>query len=97
MAGFNGSPRFMGDKLEASTRKPHNLDFGYIAERRNQITGEWCVIYDAEAQGIDTGGIKYATVCTAHGTCISSKNLTNARIDMKTPEEWCGSCRGDEE
>jgi hypothetical protein len=78
---------------QVSTRKPHNRDAGYICERRNRITGEWCVVYVAAEQGIDTGGVKYATVCTAHATVISATNLPNARIDMVTPEEWCEDCR----
>ena len=76
-----------------SKRKPFNENAGYVASRKNAVTGIHNVIYIAEAAGIDTGGVKYVTVCEAHGSQLSSANLPNARIDMKDASQWCAACR----
>lgn len=76
-----------------SKRKPFNENAGYIASRKNPLTNIHNVIYNAEQAGVDTGGVKYVTVCEAHGNMISSSNLPNARIDMKDATGWCDDCR----
>lgn len=71
---------------EPSRRKPHNTDAGYIASRRHPtvkgmpgVGGEgWVVIYEAEAQGIDTEGARYVTVCWTHHTLIEEPTLKGA-------------------
>ena len=76
-----------------SKRKPFNDCAGYIASKKNALTGIHNVIYLAAEQGIDTGGAKYVTVCEAHASFIGSTNLPNARIDMKDASRWCEACR----
>lgn len=75
------------------SRKQHNGDAGYIAERMNpNMTGTKVVIYIAEDQGMDVGGEKYAVVCDAHATLCGATSLPKARILMKWPEEFCEDC-----
>ena len=74
-----------------SKRKPHNDHAGYVAMRRNAISGGYLTIYESAAQGIDTGGDRYAIVCSAHGTLTSDTSIRGARIAMKNPE-WCEQC-----
>lgn len=73
-----------------SIRKPHNRDAGYIAERRNPLSGGHTVIYHAEQQGIDAGG-RYAVVCDAHGTICGTSSVPKARSLMKSAE-FCEHC-----
>ena len=77
-----------------SKRKPHNDDAGYIAERIFQPNNSHIVIYLAEYQGIDTGGLKYAVVCSLHGTICGETSIPRARVLMKYPE-FCEQCRKD--
>ena len=73
-------------------RKVHSKDYGYIAERMNPyFKGSKVVIYYAEEQGIDTGGIKYAVVCDKHGTICSAPSIPKARELMKSVE-FCEKC-----
>lgn len=76
-----------------SKRKPFNDCAGYVASRKNPLTGIHNVIYIAAEAGIDTGGVKYVTVCEAHGETLSSSNLPNARVDMKDASQWCCQCQ----
>ena len=75
-------------------RKQHNNDAGYIAERMNPYAhGTKVVIYYADQQGLDTGGNKYAIVCTAHGTIVGDTSLPRSRSSMKDPANFCEDCR----
>lgn len=76
---------------ETSKRKPHNNDAGYIAERIFNPTKSRIVIYKAEEQGIDTGGYKYAVVCSKHATICGITSVPKARVLMKYPE-FCEDC-----
>lgn len=78
---------------EMSNRKPFNDRAGYVASRKNIITGIHNVIYIASEQGIDVGYHKYVTVCEAHQAMIGSTSVPNARIDMKNASQWCERCR----
>jgi len=73
-------------------RKKHSDEYGYIAERMNPFfKGSKVVIYIAEEQGIDTGGIKYAVVCDKHGAICSATSIPKARELMKSVE-FCEEC-----
>lgn len=82
-------------------RKPHNNDAGYIASRRHPtIKGTpgkggigWVVIYEAEPQGIDVDGLRYAVVCCSHGTITGESSMRGARASMKYPANFCDDCR----
>lgn len=84
-----------------SRRKPHNADAGYVASRRHPTIkgtpGEggigWVVTYEAQAQGIDTDGARYAVVCNTHGTIAAEPTLRGARASMKWPANFCEDCR----
>jgi len=88
-----------------SRRKPHNQDAGYVASLRHPtIKGTpgkaydgWTVIYEAEEQGIDVGGARYAVVCWTHGAIAAEERLASARMSMKWPANFCESCRVEEE
>jgi len=73
-------------------RKPFNDVSGYVASRKNSLTGIHNVIYIASEQGIETDG-KYITVCEAHKQMISSTSIPKARIDMKDAAHWCSDCQ----
>lgn len=74
-----------------SVRKPFNDCAGYVASRKNPFTNIHNVIYVASEQGIEAP-YKYVTVCEGHKQMISSKNISNARIDMKDASQWCSKC-----
>lgn len=77
-----------------TTRKQHNQDAGYIAERMNPfVPGTKVVIYIAAEQGIDAWGDKYAVVCDAHSNIGGRTNLPEARHFMKNPCDFCQDCR----
>ena len=80
------------------SRKIHNNDAGYIAERMNPfVDGKKVVIYVAEEQGLDVAGYKYAVVCDAHGTLNGDSSIPKARILMKHPDNFCEECAKIEE
>ena len=75
-------------------RKRHNLEAGYRAERMNpHAPGHKVTIYDAAAQHLDAGGLRYAVVCDAHGTIVGESSMPGARASMKAPENFCDECR----
>lgn len=78
--------------FEMSNRKPFNDCAGYVASRKNTITGIHNVIYIASEQGVDAEH-KYITVCEAHHTMVSIPNIPQARIAMKDATSFCESCR----
>jgi len=74
-----------------SNKKIHNQESGYIAERKNHISGGKIVIYIAKDQGVDVGSNKYAVICDKHSTMCGTTNLPDARSLMKYPE-FCEQC-----
>ena len=75
------------------SRKIHNMEAGYKAERMNPyVPGQKVVIYIAEIQGIDVYG-RYAVVCDAHANIIGESGLRGARLSMKDPSNFCDECR----
>ena len=81
-----------------SLRKPFNNKAGYVASRRSGPVGPdgkrgWVVIYEAEAQGIDTDGDRYAVVCETHATILAEPTLRGARLSIKDPAQFCEDCR----
>lgn len=75
-----------------SNRKPFNDRAGYVASKKNPVTGISNVIYIASEQGIEAEH-KYITVCEGHHTMISSSSIPKARIDMKDASQWCEACQ----
>lgn len=76
-----------------SPRKRHNREAGYVAERMNPYVPDTkVVIYEAEAQGMDTNGECYAIVCDAHGSIVGDSSLKGARLFMKAPCNFCEEC-----
>lgn len=74
-----------------SRRKPCNNWAGYIASRRNALTGDFTVIVNAAEHGIDSSGGKYAVICNAHGTILNVPSIPKARPFMKDPQ-FCEEC-----
>lgn len=78
---------------ETKSRKVHNRDAGYVAERMNPfVPGTKVVIYVASEQDIDVGTNKYAVVCDAHATICGENSIPRARKLMKLPE-FCEECQ----
>jgi hypothetical protein len=75
-----------------SKRKPFNDRAGYVASRKNPLTGVHNVIYIASEQGIDADA-KYVTVCEAHCQMVSATSIPRARLDMKDASQWCSECQ----
>jgi len=80
-----------------SKRKPHSWWAGYVAERRNKITGDYNVLVEAGPAGLDPAGGRWAMICNAHGTIL---NHTSQRVlrkfglaDGYGSLEWCDDCR----
>ncbi len=65
---------------------------GYVSSRRNQITGNFCTVYNAKAAQIDAGA-KWATVCEEHGTVMGSHTQALARAALDAPADWCEGCQ----
>ncbi len=65
---------------------------GYVARKKNPITGSYNVIYVAALQGIEASD-KYIAVCEAHGTIVSAPSLHLARQSAKDSGLWCAQCR----
>ena len=78
--------------MKQSIRKPYNNKEGYIASLRSGYNKGWVVIYNAEKQGIDHSGGKYAVVCETHGTILNTTNLPLARQSLKDPA-FCEECQ----
>jgi hypothetical protein len=85
-----------------TTRKPHRDLVGYVAERRNPLTGGHIIILDcrrAEEEGralVDNWqeeGGRYQVLCDTHATCVHTSNLPSARETMKDATNFCDECR----
>ena len=76
-----------------SNRKPYRDCAGYVASRKNPLTGKHNVIYVASEQGLDTGDKKYVTICEAHLEMIAATSVAKARVDMKDAMHWCSGCQ----
>lgn len=75
-----------------SNRKPFNNRAGYRASLRSGKDRGYVVIYEADAQGIDVGGLRYAVVCETHSTICGASSMPKARDLMKHPTEFCECC-----
>lgn len=61
------------------------------AEQNGALVSVW----DGEAQGMDTEGGRWSTVCEGHGTIIAHETLTLALSHSADPLGWCEDCRDD--
>lgn len=61
----------------------------------NRVTGTLVVVYDGEAQGFDTDGGRWQTVCEDHGLILSHDTLALAKAHAAEVEYWCGVCSGE--
>lgn len=76
-----------------SPRKPHNNNAGYVASRKNLITGCHTTIYVAKESGIDAD-TRFVVCCEAHGTLLAVRNQKLAYDTMNgSTAEWCEDCR----
>ncbi len=66
---------------------------GYKACRKNKITKGYNVLYDAEKQGLDSDGGKWATVCEVHGEICNHEDLITATYFLPNSLNWCQTCR----
>lgn len=67
--------------------------------KRSARTGKgkgWVVIYEAEAQGIDVGGDRYAVSCETHNTVVGAPTMRDALVVMRNPGNFCDDCRDPE-
>jgi hypothetical protein len=71
-----------------STRKPYNVNAGYIASRK--FGTSYIVIYNAEQASLDVGK-KYAIVCETHNRLVGATSMPASREIMKNPD-FCEKC-----
>ena len=87
-------------------RKPYREKPGYFCGRRNRLTGDHVVIFDAgpgegtrplEAMpGVEIAG-RWVVACMAHDVVTAALSQREAREMMKAPAGWCPECGGFEE
>lgn len=63
---------------------------GYLAHR-DTITGR-TVLYEAAAQGLDAGGMRYAIVCEQHGCVGGDSSKRRAMVSLRHPRNFCEQC-----
>lgn len=68
------------------------LDTGIVQRRKARSTGTTVLVCEAEPQGFDPDGGKYASCCETHSTIVNHENLKTALAHAATPEEWCEEC-----
>jgi len=66
---------------------------GYRHQRRNDITGQPVVVYDATAQGMDASDGRWMIVCEGHSELVVTDTLALARSAAREPQEWCSQCQ----
>lgn len=72
---------------------PFDEELGCVCSRKNTITNEWVILYDGEEAGMNTKDGRWQMYCSEHGSVISETNKTRAKKALKTPEQWCKSCK----
>lgn len=65
---------------------------GYRASTRARSTGTVVVVVDGRAQGLDTEGGRWSTICDDHDWIVAHETLKQAVGFMRHPEEWCEPC-----
>jgi hypothetical protein len=85
-----------------SNRKPFNDRLGYVASRRNYLSGGYTTIFDCRKAAdagepivrdyIEEGG-RYVITCEEHGRLVYSPHLDAARAEMADPTGFCMLCR----
>lgn len=68
---------------------------GLRAWRKNRETGNFVAVYDGEAQGMDTEGGRWQTVCDPHGTILNHETLKVAISWVSEAADWCEACRAE--
>lgn len=68
------------------------LDTGIVQRRKARSTGTTVLVCEAESQGFDPDGGKYASCCETHSTIVNHENLKIALAHATSPEEWCEEC-----
>ena len=75
-----------------SKRKPYNEYEGYVASRRNPITGGWLVLWDtSKTDQFDSSDGRWVTTCETHHTICNHRNQKIARSHLPTAG-WCEEC-----
>ena len=77
-----------------SNRKPYGDLAGYKCSRRNVVNRHWVVICEAEAQGLDGDGQRWAVMCMEHSTVTFMPSVAKARPLLKVPD-FCEECMKD--
>ena len=56
-------------------------------------TGRIVTVWDGEAQGMDTEGGRWQTVCEEHDSICCHETLSLAISHSSEPEGWCEPCQ----
>ena len=64
---------------------------GYIAQRKNPLTGSYVVIVKAREAMLDDSDGKYAVICHEHSTICNFTSIPKARKFLKEPQ-FCEEC-----
>jgi len=79
-----------GSRLAAN---PHKDEAGYITSKPNELSGSFCVLYDAKQAGFEASNGRWAVFCAAHGVILAHKNKKTATSLLREPQRWCNACK----
>jgi hypothetical protein len=71
---------------------PHQHEIGYVTSRTNQLTNDYCILYDGDKAG-EVGSGRWTILCSFHGSVVTNTNKRAAISLLRTPSSWCEACR----
>lgn len=73
---------------------PHKEEAGYQKAKYNEISGAFCVLYDAEKAGFEVSSSgKWVVFCSCHGVLVAHENKQVASELLRDPKRWCNVCK----
>ena len=72
---------------------PHKDEAGYESSRANEMSGGFCVLYNAQQAGFDASGGRWAVFCSSHGVVVTHANKRVAISLLREPQRWCNMCK----
>lgn len=71
----------------------HKSEPGYISSKFNELTNNFCVLYDSRLSNFDSVTDKWAVFCVEHANVCSLKTKSIGKEWIEHPEEWCSECK----
>lgn len=72
---------------------PYDDELGCVCVRKNIISGEWAVLYDARLAGMSESDGRWKMLCSEHGAIVSERTKAQASKALRSPETWCKNCK----